>query len=205
MKTLLITAFEPFAGRGCNPAMEVMSRLKAASFRGWRLRKALLPVTGEAVGRLAPELLARHRPEVMVSLGLAAGEAAVRIERFALNIQDYPIKDNAGRTHMGRRIKPQGPAAYFTSSDPFKLAAAVRRAKVPARISNYAGAYVCNNLMYEALHAIAVQDLPTRYSFIHLPLTTEMALQEAPGKPIPPSLPLAALVRAAEAAIKAAL
>jgi hypothetical protein len=70
----------------------------------------------------------------------------------------------------------------------------MRRAKVPAYVSNYAGAYVCNHLMYEALHAIALQGLPTRFAFIHLPLTIEMALPETSGKAIPPSLPLDALI-----------
>jgi len=205
MKRLLLTAFEPFAGRGANPALEVMSRLKPSAFRGWQVHKQKVPVTGLAAGRLIPALLARLKPDVMISFGLAAGEAAVRVERFALNIQDYPIKDNAGRRPRGRKIKPEGPAAYFVGADPLKLAAASRRAGVPAYVSNYAGAYVCNNLMYEALHAIAAQALPTRFAFIHLPLTTELALLEKPGKTVTPSLPLAALLRASEAAIKAAL
>ena len=205
MKKLLITAFEPFAGRGANPALEVMSRLKPSAFRGWRVHKQKLPVSGRAAARLVPELLARLKPDVMISFGLAAGETSIRIERFALNIQDYGIKDNAGYMPEGKLIRPGGPAAYFTGADPLKLAAAVRRAKVPAYVSNHAGAYVCNHLMYEALHAITSQALPTRFAFIHLPLTTEMALQEKSRKAIPPSLPLSALVTAAEAAIKAAL
>ncbi|OGR42682.1 MAG: hypothetical protein A2X35_01655 [Elusimicrobia bacterium GWA2_61_42] len=204
MKRLLLTAFEPFAGRGTNPALEVMARLKPAAFCGWQLHKAKLPVSGKAVSRLVPALLARLKPEVMISFGLAAGEASVRIERFALNIQDYAIKDNAGYMPEGKLIRPEGPAAYFVGTDPLKLAAAVRRAKVPAHVSNYAGAYVCNHLMYEALHAVSAQALQTRFAFIHLPLTIEMALPEKSGKAILPSLPLDALVRAAEAAVKAA-
>lgn len=205
MKKLLLTAFEPFAGRGANPALEVMARLKPSAFRGWQVHKQKVPVTSGAAGGLVPALLARLKPDVMVSFGLAAGEAAVRVERFALNIQDYPIKDNSGRMPRGKKIRPEGPAAYFTGTDPVKLADAVRRARVPAYVSNYAGAYVCNHLMYEALHAIASGGLPTRFAFVHLPLTTELALLEKPGKAVPPSLPLDALLRAAAAAVKAAL
>jgi pyroglutamyl-peptidase len=205
MKKLLITAFEPFNGRGANPALLVMARLKPAAFRGWRVIKHRMPVDGRTVSRLVPALIARHKPDVMISFGLAAGEASVRVERFALNVQDYNIKDNAGYKPEGKMIRPEGPAAYFVGADPLRLAAAMRRAKVPAYVSNYAGAYVCNHLMYEALHAIAVRELPTRFAFIHLPLTMEMALPETSGKAIQPSLPLPALVKAAEAAIKAAL
>ncbi len=53
------------------------------------------------------------------------------------------------------------------------------------------------------MHAIETGGWKTRFAFIHLPLTTEMAAQEKPGRAVPPSLPLAALVKAAEAAIKA--
>jgi len=205
MKKLLITAFEPFDGRGENPALNVMARLKPSSFRGWSVFKKKLPVSGQAVGKIIPSLLAKIKPDVMISFGLAAGEASVRVERFALNIRDYRIKDNAGQMPEGKKIKSEGPAAYFVGIDPLKLAEAVRRAKVPAHVSNFAGAYVCNQLMYEALHAIAVQGLPAKFAFIHLPLTTEMILPEKSGKAIAPSLPLDALVRAAQAAIKAAL
>jgi pyroglutamyl-peptidase len=205
MRKLLLTAFEPFAGRDVNPALEVMSRLRTSAFKGWLVHKAEMPVSGRAVSRLVPALLARLKPDVMISFGLAAGETSVRVERFALNIRDYGIKDNAGDNPEGKKIRPEGPAAYFVGTDPRRLAAAMRRTGVPARVSNYAGAYVCNHLMYEALHAIASQELDTRFSLIHLPLTTEMALSEKSGAAIPPSLPLEALVRAAEAAIRAAL
>lgn len=205
MKTLLLTAFEPFAGRGDNPALRVMAGLKPADYRGWRVVKVKLPVSGKAVSRTIPALLARHKPAAMVSFGLAAGETSVRIERFALNIQDYGIKDNAGYKPEGELIRPDGPAAYFVTADPRKLAAAVRRAGVPAHVSNYAGGYVCNHLMYEALHAIAALGLPARFAFVHLPLTMEMALPETSGKAIAPSLPLKTLLTAGEAAVKAVL
>ena len=203
MKKILVTAFEPFAGRKVNPALEVMKRLKSADFKGRRLCRETLPVSGKAVALKLPALLARLKPDLVVSLGLAAGETGIRVERFALNIQDYGIKDNAGSMPEGKKIKAAGPAAYLVSADPLKLAAAARRAGAPAYVSNHAGAYVCNNLMYEALHALAGAT-GTKFAFIHLPLTTEMALLEKPGKAIPPSLPLALLVKAVTAIIKAA-
>ena len=70
---------------------------------------------------------------------LAAGEAAVRAERFAVNIADYRIKDNSGWQPEGKKIDEKGPAAYFVTADPVKLAAAARRAGAPAYVSNHAG------------------------------------------------------------------
>lgn len=203
-KKILLTAFEPFAGRKRNPALEVMAGLKPGAFGGRRLFREKLPVSGRDAGPALSRLLLKIKPDLIVSLGLAAGEAALRVERFGLNIQDYGIKDNKGWLPEGKKIKEDGPAAYFVNTDPLKLAAAARRTGVPAYVSNHAGAYVCNTLIYEAMHAISESGFRTKYAFLHLPLTTEMALEEKPGRAIPPSLPLAALVKAVEAAIKAA-
>jgi pyroglutamyl-peptidase len=202
-RKVLITAFEPFAGRRANPAIAVMDGLRPSGFKNCRIYKEKLPVSGRVVGRRLRGLLARIRPDCVVSLGLAAGEASIRVERFALNIQDYGIKDNSGYRPSGRKIYKDGPAAYFVNSDPVKTAAAARKTGIPAYVSNHAGAYVCNHLMYEAMHAIAADGGGTKFAFIHLPLTTEMTVLEAPGRAIPPSLPLAALVKAVEAAVRA--
>ncbi|MDA8132136.1 MAG: pyroglutamyl-peptidase I [Elusimicrobia bacterium] len=199
MKKILVTAFEPFGGRSENPTLAVLAALKAP--KGAKLFKARLPVSGRAVGGKISALLARIKPDLAVSLGLAAGEAAVRVERFGLNIADYGIKDNAGWRPDGKKLDGNGPAAYFVSVDPLKTAAAVRRAGVPAYVSNHAGGYVCNTLMYAAMRAIDVSGLKTRFAFIHLPVSTEMALKERPGRNISPSLPQDLLIRAVSAAI----
>ena len=201
-KKILITAFMPFAGRRQNPALEVMARLQSSTFRNCLLYKEKLPVSGEDIGRKISGLISKIKPDCLVSLGLAAGETAIRVERFALNIQDYGIKDNSGYQPKGRPIKKEGPAAYFVTSNPARLAAVVKKISVPVYISNHAGAYVCNHLMYEALHAITTAKLKTKFAFIHLPLTTEMAALET-GRAIPPSLPLNTQLKAVEAIIKA--
>ena len=201
MKKVLLTAFEPFGGRGFNPALQVMAAIKPAAFRNLRLYKAALPVSGKAIGPKIRSLIDGLKPDYIVSLGMAEGEAAVRVERFALNIQDYRIKDNDGWRPEACLIQPAGPAAYFVNCDTARLAAAIARAGVPVYISNHAGAYVCNNLMYEAMHAISAAGLKTKFAFIHLPLTTGMAAAEK-GRAIQPSLPLDLLVKAAAAVIK---
>jgi pyroglutamyl-peptidase len=167
--------------------------------------KVRLPVSGRAVGGRISSLILKLKPDLVVSLGLAAGETAVRVERFAVNILDYGMKDNSGYKPEGRKINAAGPAAYFVTVNPMKLAGAARKAGAPAYVSNHAGAYVCNHLMYEALHAAAAGGHKTRFAFIHLPLTTEIVLSEKAGRSIPPSLPLATLVKAVNAAIAAAL
>lgn len=201
-KKILVTAFEPFGGRADNPTLRVLAALKAPP--GARLFRARLPVEGRAVGKKIETLLSRLKPDLLISLGLAAGEAAIRVERFGLNIADYRIKDNAGWSPEGEKLDPAGPAACFVTADPLKLAAAARRAGAPAYVSNHAGGYVCNTLMYRAMRAIDKAGLSAKYAFIHIPVSTEMALKEKPGKNISPSLPLALMTAAVQSAIKEA-
>ena len=200
MKKVLLTAFEPFGGRKVNPALQVMAALKPAAFPNLRLRKAALPVDGKTVGPKIRGLIKEFKPDYIISLGLAEGEAALRVERFALNIRDYRIKDNGGWQPEGTLVHAAGPAAYFVTCDPLRLAAAIGKTGAPVYVSNHAGAYVCNTLMYEALHAVAEGGLKTKFAFIHLPLTTGMAAAEKSR--VPASLPLALLVKAAAAVLK---
>ncbi len=201
-KKILVTAFEPFGGRAENPTLRVLAVLKAPP--GARLLKARLPVEGRSVGKKIEALLARLKPDLLISLGLAAGEAAIRVERFGLNVADYGIKDNAGWRPEGEKLDPSGPAAYAVTIDPRELSAACRRAGAPAYVSNHAGGYVCNTLMYRAMRAIDKAGMKTKYAFIHIPVSTEMALKEKPGKNISPSLPLALMAAAVRSAIKEA-
>ena len=47
----------------------------------------------------------------------------------------------------------------------------------PASISNTAGTYLCNNVMYEGLHYINKNKLDIPSGFIHIPASHELAIQ----------------------------
>ena len=72
---------------------------------------------------------------------------------------------------------------------------AIREAGVPSELSNSAGTYVCNHLLYQVLHHAAPG---VRAGFIHVPCIPEQT--EGTDRP---SLPLAQLVTALEAAVSA--
>ena len=44
---------------------------------------------------------------------------------------------------------------------------------IPAKVSNSAGLYVCNNAYYNALYEIDKKDLSTQAVFVHLPKISE--------------------------------
>lgn len=187
MKKILVTAFEAFGGRATNPSLFIQKSLPS-SVRGNKILKAVIPVSGKGASEKIKELLQSHKPDIALSFGLAAGETAVRIERFGLNIKDYGIKDNNGEQPAGEKICNEGPAAYAVSILPEKIVAALLKKNIPAYASSHAGTYVCNTLIYEAMRAIDESGLKTKYLFVHFPLSSEEAVFEKPAK-FPPSLP----------------
>ncbi len=195
---ILLTAFEPFGGEPVNPAEEILRRIEAPA--GAELQKLLLPTAFREAGALLAETLRRERPDALLSLGQAAGRAALSLERIGVNLMDASIPDNRGFQPMDEPVVPGAPAAYFSTLPVKKLAAAIREAGVEAAVSNSAGTFVCNSVLYTALHLAAAELPALRAGFLHVPALPEQAARMKPGTP---SLPLADMLRGVEAALAA--
>ena len=139
--------------------------------------------------------LEQFRPDVVLCVGQAAGRSAVTPERVAINVDDARIPDNNGCQPVDAPIVPGGPAAYFATVPVKDMVRAIREAGVPSELSNSAGTYVCNHLLYCVLHHAGPG---VRAGFIHVPCIPEQT--EGTDRP---SLPLAQLVTALEAAVSA--
>ncbi|NLD34638.1 MAG: pyroglutamyl-peptidase I [Clostridiales bacterium] len=172
--TILLTAFEPFGGEERNASLDAMALVPDA-LAGLRVVKRTLPVAfGASVDMLRRAVL-EVQPDAVLCLGQAAGRADITPERVAINLDDARIPDNAGHQPIDRPIAAQGPPAYFSTLPVKAMAAAIRAAGLPASVSNTAGTYVCNHLMYGLLHLLA-QDCPhVRGGFMHVPMLTEQA------------------------------
>ena len=164
---ILVTGFEPFDGADDNPSARVVERLARDAVP--RLAAAVLPVSAARLpGRLA-ELLDHYRPDVVLGLGEARGDAAVRVERVAVNLLDFRTPDNDGRMLNDNPVVPGGPPAYFCTLPAHAVVSAVRSAGVACVTSLSAGAYLCNMMMYLTLHWSARSARRPRVGFLHLP------------------------------------
>ena len=70
-------------------------------------------------------------------------------------------------------IIEDGCAAYFSTLPIRQMMKDIAVKKIPVEISNSAGTYVCNNLMYHVLNYIDVNKLNIKAGFIHVPYMTE--------------------------------
>ena len=195
----LVTGFEPFGGDARNPSWEICERLPG-SIAGLRVEVQRVPCEFLRSIQIVAEAIERHRPALVVCLGLAGGRSQLSVERVAINTDDARIPDNAGERPIDEPIAPDGPPAYFATLPVKAMVAAMRKAGVPAEVSNSAGTYVCNHVMYGVLHFIAASGKRARAGFIHVPYAEDQTLD----KPGTPAMALATMVKGVEAAIAAA-
>jgi len=197
MKKLLLTGFEPFGGEKINPALEAVRSVKD-EIGGLQIVKLQVPVVFCEADRLICKEMARVQPDAVLCVGQAGGRDAITPERVAINVMDAAVPDNAGQVMTDCSIAPEGPAAYFATLPIRDMMEAVRAQGTACRISNTAGTYVCNNLMYAALH-YAAENMPhVKAGFVHVPYIPE----QTAGKADVPSMPLEQIIQALEAMIE---
>ncbi len=196
---VLVTGFEPFGGEALNPSWEVCTRLPQ-TIAGLRVETCRVPCEFGRSIEVVAEAIVRHRPTLVILLGQAGGRAHLSVERVAINVDDARQPDNAGAAPVDEAIAAQGPPAYFSTLPIKAVARAMRAAGVPAEVSNSAGTYVCNHLMYGVLHFLAASGAAGRAGFIHLPFVEEQVLD----KPGAPALSLDTMAKGVGAAIAAA-
>ena len=176
-KKLLITGFDPFGGESVNPAFEAV-RLLPDEIAGFELCKLEIPTEFIRSGVLLKEALRAEHPDAVLCVGQAGGRTAVTPERVAINLMDARIPDNAGYQPTDTPVVPDGPAAYFSTLPVKAIVKRIQSDGLPASVSNTAGTYVCNSLLYTLLHTAALEHPNLRGGFIHVPY----ALEQLPGK-----------------------
>ena len=191
---ILLTGFEPFGGETINPSWEAVRRGKQVP--GATFKRLRLPVEWDEGQELLTQAIRDLRPDCVLMCGQAGGRAGISIERVAVNLMEAGAPDNAGVAHAGDPIEPEGPGGYLATYPYRAMLAALKDADIPAAYSFTAGAYLCNCVMYRALHLAATEFPGMRAGFIHLPFLPEQTQDK-------PSLPLETMVRAIELCLRA--
>ena len=197
---LLLTGFEPFGDGTVNPSELVVRRLQSAPPPGVELATAILPVDRHGGPARLLQAVAESRPEAVLCLGQASGRMFLSIERIAVNLLDYPMADNAGFQARDESIAPGGPAAYFATLPVRAILQAVRSVHVPVELSLSAGAFLCNQVLYELLHSLHVRGQAIPAGFIHVPAMPEQAANRHPAIP---SMSVVTMTTGIRAAIRA--
>lgn len=166
---VLVVGFEPYGGRGFNPAGEIARAFDGRTVAGASIFGRRLPVSRDALRQQLPALVAEIEPMVAVGVGLWPGEPVIRVERIGINLADFEIPDNAGLCPMDEALVPAGPTARAATLPVRRIETALLQAGIPARLSETAGTFLCNMTLYTLLETAAARGDKMLCGFIHVP------------------------------------
>jgi len=177
VKKLLLTGFVPFQDHPVNPTEPIVKHLDGKRIGGLQIFGRVLPVDFSESADVCLGHLEEIEPDIVLSLGLAAGRTKITPERVAINCKDGG-PDNRGVFVRDEPIVPDGPAAYFSTLPIRRMVDRLNEKGYPAQISNTAGTYLCNHIMYSVLHKIKSENRPVLGGFVHLPASHELAVRQ---------------------------
>ena len=197
---VLITGFDPFGGESINPAWEAVKVIKD-EIAGAEIVKMQIPtVVRKSIAKIHDKMV-EINPDIVIAVGQAGGRFGVTPERVAINVTDARIPDNEGNQPIDEPIFADGDAAYFSNLPVKAMVQEIKNAGYPTSLSNTAGTYICNHVMYGILYYIQKEFPNVRGGFIYVPF----AASQVVNKPNTPSMAIADITAAIEAAIKAAV
>jgi len=206
LNIVLVTGFGPYGKERTNPTWEVAKLLNGRLISGCRIKGVRLKVSTREVSRDIPRLIDSLRPKLVLNLGLAPGRMDLSVERVAVNVADFSIPDASRSKPVDAPIDPNGPTAYLASIPIKKIVAALLSNGIPASVSNTAGMYLCNFIMYTSLNHIAKNRFHAKAGFIHVPnLPSQAAEKYLKSKTQTPSMSLETMRKGIEITIRKSL
>jgi len=121
----------------------------------------------------------KHKPDAVLCVGQAGGRFQLTPERVAINLDDARIPDNEGQQPVDEPVFADGADAYFASLPIKAMVESIKAENLPAAVSNTAGTFVCNHLMYGVLYTIAKEFPQCRGGFIHVPFIPAQVVDKA--------------------------
>ena len=197
---VLITGFDPFGGEKVNPALEAVKALPD-NIAGAEVIKIEIPTVFRKSLERIEENIIKHNPDIVISVGQAGGRFGVTPERVAINIDDARIEDNEKNQPLDITIFEDGENAYFSNLPIKAMVKEMKENGIPSAVSNTAGTFVCNHVMYGILYMIDKKYPGVKGGFIHVPYTPAQVID----KPEKPSMSVCDIAKGLELCIKAAV
>lgn len=197
---VLITGFDPFGGESINPALEAVKKLPD-NIAGSEIIKIEIPTVFRKSLEKIEENIIKHNPDIVISIGQAGGRFGITPERIAINIDDARIPDNESKQPIDLPIFEDGENAYFTTLPIKAMVEEMKKGEIPCSVSNTAGTFVCNHVMYGILYMAAKKYPNIKGGFIHVPYIPSQVLD----KPNMSCMSIDDITKGLELCIKAAV
>lgn len=194
---ILVTGFTPFGGETINPSWAAVSALPDM-IGGAQIICCEIETAFESSCVAMAQAMEQYRPDAVLCVGQFGGSTCIRVERVAVNLRDAGIADNAGAQPKDEPVLVGAPEAHFATLPTRKIADGLKTAGIPAALSYSAGTFVCNNLLFFALHEAKKYTPVPRCGFLHVPYLPEQAANNANASSMSFETMVRALTRAIE-------
>ena len=178
---VLITGFDKFGGESINPSSLCVNSLPDV-IDNIEIKKITLPTVFKDSSQVLEENIDSFSPNIVICVGQAGGRSKITPERIAINIDDARIPDNTGNSPIDEAIRKDGENAYFSTLPIKAIVDELNKNNIPSAISNTAGTFVCNHIMYEALYLSSKKYPNIKAGFIHIPYIEEQ-VKDKPNMP----------------------
>ncbi len=195
---VLVTCFDPFGGESVNPASLVVNDLPDKIGEADIIKLEIPTVFYKSIEKVR-KAIDEIKPDFVLSIGEAGGRSRISVERVGINVDDARIPDNEKQAPVDTPVVLNGKTAYFATLPIKDMVRTINANNIPSEISNTAGTYVCNHVMYGVLQYIDENNLNIKAGFIHIPFVLEQVI----NKPNMPSMSKETLTLGIEFAIKA--
>jgi pyroglutamyl-peptidase len=108
------------------------------------------------------------RPVLALHFGVAADARGFRIETEGRNVCRNAV-DAAGLPPLSPILVDGAPDTYSAGLPISRIVQRLSDLGLPVSISNDAGRYLCNAVLYHALHTLAETKRSCRVGFVHIP------------------------------------
>lgn len=168
-RRVLITAFEPFAGRATNGSQEVAALMPDMSDPSIEYVTCILPVEYDLASQKAKDCYQAMDPKPDMVISTGEGGCNTQVETRAFNLDNTPLADNAGVLRAGTSIDDRSSPYTYLSLPAADMVCAVEAPEPWQRpnASTWAGFFVCNNTAFHLSRFFRLNEIP--YGFIHLP------------------------------------
>ncbi len=165
---ILVTGFDPFNNETINPALKALEKLPKTIYSA-EIIKLEVPTVFNVSLKVIEDAIKQYQPDVVLSIGQAGGRSQITVERIGINLDDAPIKDNANVMVIDKKIVEDAPDAYFSDLPIKAMIEKIQSKNIPAAISNTAGTFVCNHVLYGTRHLCITKYPNIKSGFIHIP------------------------------------
>jgi pyroglutamyl-peptidase len=174
MRTAIVTGFMPFLDYCGNPTQDLAQEFEGRMVGDVRVRGLVLPCAYYRAFYSLLDHIKRDSPDIVIGTGLATRIQKLRVETTGTNEMNEDYYDCDGKKCFGETAQPIIPGAnhaYRTNTDARRVADAMASIGVDAAVSDDAGRFICNSLLYLTAGAIQEQRLQVKFAYINTPWT----------------------------------